>query len=291
VWTIIGALVIGLSLGLLGSGGSILTVPILVYLLGHEGKSAIAESLAIVGGIALAAAIPYGLARLIDWRNVVFFGVPGMAGTYGGAWLAHFVSDAVQLILFAIVMLLAAWMMYRQTKRVKVEITEHTRPKHPLWKIILEGMVVGVLTGLVGVGGGFLIIPALVLLGGLPMRLAVGTSLIVIAAKSFAGFWKYLDVLHDLKASLDWTTIAWFIAIGIAGTFLGNFLGTKLNQKVLQRVFAIFLVVMGGFVLTQEIPKVLEKKPPPAPEVPQTMANESIAMASPQPTTFHPQFP
>ncbi len=266
MWTIIGALVIGLSLGLLGSGGSILTVPILVYLLGHEAKPAMAESLAIVGGIALAGSIPYGLARLIDWRNVVFFGVPGMAGTYGGAWLAQFIPDAVQLVLFALVMLLAAWMMYRRTCQVIVANAELKPQQHPLWKIVIEGLLVGILTGLVGVGGGFLIIPALVLLGGLPMRLAVGTSLIVIAAKSFAGFWKYLDVLHDLKASLDWTTIAWFIVIGIIGTFLGNFLGTKLNQKVLQRVFAIFLVVMGGFVMTQEIPKVLGKETRPTPE-------------------------
>jgi hypothetical protein len=270
VWTILGALLIGLSLGLLGSGGSILTVPVLVYLLGHEGKSAIAESLAIVGGIALAGAIPYAYTRQIDWRSAIFFGIPGMIGTYGGAWLAKFLPVAVQLVLFAAVMLLAAWMMYRQTCR-KLESpapgdpsqagkstgsTNHSTRPHPLWKIVVEGLAVGVLTGLVGVGGGFLIIPALVLLGGLPMRLAVGTSLVVIAAKSFAGFAKYMDVLNDIDAALDWSTIGWFVGLGIVGTFVGNYLGTKLNQRALQRVFAVFLLVMGGFVLSQELPKV-----------------------------------
>lgn len=270
MWTILGALLIGLSLGLLGSGGSILTVPVLVYLLGHEGKAAIAESLAIVGGIALAGAIPYGASRQIDWRSVVFFGIPGMAGTYGGAWLAKFLPAAVQLVLFAAVMLLAAWMMYRQTCR-KREATSQGDPsdsetsassqglptrRHPLWQIVMEGLAVGVLTGLVGVGGGFLIIPALVLLGGLPMRLAVGTSLVVIAAKSFAGFAKSVEVLQELQIALDWPTIGWFIGLGIVGTWVGNYLGTKLNQRALQRVFAVFLLVMGAFVLSQELPRV-----------------------------------
>ena len=271
MWTILGALLIGLSLGLLGSGGSILTVPVLVYLLGHEGKSAIAESLAIVGGIALAGAIPYGVARQIDWRSAVFFGIPGMFGTYGGAWLAKFLPAAVQLVLFAAVMLLAAWMMYRQTCRKSESAPHGDQPqpsdgprdasalpaaRHPLWQIVLEGLAVGVLTGLVGVGGGFLIIPALVLLGGLPMRLAVGTSLVVIAAKSFAGFAKYVEVLQDMQVALDWSTIGWFVVLGIVGTFAGNYLGTKLNQRALQRVFAVFLLVMGAFVLSQELPKV-----------------------------------
>ncbi len=261
MWTIIGALLIGLSLGLLGSGGSILTVPVLVYLLGHEGKSAIAESLGIVGAIALVGAIPYGLARLIDWRSAVFFGLPGMLGTYGGAWLAQYVPNAVQLVLFAIVMLLAAWMMFRQQAPQEDTSSNVPAHRHPLWKIVLEGTVVGILTGLVGVGGGFLIIPALVLLGGLPMRLAVGTSLIIIAAKSLTGFFKYLDVLAELGGVLHWETIGWFVLIGIVGTYLGKMLSTQMNQKALQTTFAVFLVLMGGFVLSQEIPKVLKSQP------------------------------
>src|SRR5690606_18217679 len=114
---LIGALLIGITLGLLGSGGSILTVPVLVYLLGHADKVAIAESLAIVGMIALLGIFPYARSRLIDWRSVVFFGLPGMVGTYGGAWLANFVPGAAQLVLFGLVMLLAAGLMLRNARR------------------------------------------------------------------------------------------------------------------------------------------------------------------------------
>lgn len=270
VVTVIGALAVGLALGLLGSGGSILTVPVLVYLLHHDGKVAIAESLAIVGGIALAGAVPYGRAREIDWRSVVFFGLPGMAGTYGGAWVAKFVPAALQLTLFAGVMLFAAWTMFRDRK---AESTPGPDARQPLWKIGLEGAAVGVVTGLVGVGGGFLIVPALVLFGGLPMRLAVGTSLVVIALKSFSGFFKYLGVLADLDKAVDWSTVGWFVGFGIAGTLAGHRIASKLNQDTLRRVFAVFLVVMGVFVLSQEAPKLLPD-PGPGEAAPEAGARE-----------------
>ncbi len=199
---LIGAVAIGLVLGLLGSGGSILTVPVLVYLVGVPDKVAIAESLAIVGLIAAVGVIPYARQKLVDWHSVLYFGVPGIIGTYGGAALARWVPGAVQLALFAIVMLLAAALMLR-SKKVATS-SNQTRKRQPLWLIAIEGLFVGVLTGLVGVGGGFLIVPALVLLGGLSMRLAVGTSLMIIAAKSAAGFWKYLDVLAATNTYVDW---------------------------------------------------------------------------------------
>jgi uncharacterized membrane protein YfcA len=157
VFAWLGAMAIGVSLGLLGSGGSILTVPVLVYLIGQDEKLAIAGSLAIVGAIALAGSLPYLKKKLVDWRTVVLFGIPGMAGTYIGAWLATWVSGLVQLALFAVVMLLASWQML---KPVVLDDTPH-EPRE-VWKIGLDGLLVGVLTGLVGVGGGFLIVPALV---------------------------------------------------------------------------------------------------------------------------------
>lgn len=248
----IGAVFIGLALGLLGSGGSILTVPVLVYLVGEPDKLAIAESLAIVGIIALVGSLPYALRALVDWKSVVVFGIPGVIGTYAGAWLSQFVSGGVQLGLFAVVMLLAAFMMARPKP---LQAVPH-KPR-ALWKIGLEGLVVGVVTGLVGVGGGFLIVPALVLLGGLPMHLAVGTSLLIIALKSASGFYKYLHLLPALGLTVHWDLVFLFSALGIAGSFLGGRIGVHIPQDVLRRGFAGFLVLMGLYIFWQSLPKLL----------------------------------
>ena len=247
IWSWIGALLIGLTLGLLGSGGSILTVPVLVYLVGEPDKIAIAESLGIVTIISLVGAIPFALKRLVDWRSVLLFGIPGMAGAYGGAYLSKFMPGSVQLLLFAGVMLLAAVMMFRRESPSK----NTPGMRHAGWKIGLEGLVVGVLTGLVGVGGGFLIVPALVLLGGLSMHLAVGTSLAIIALKSISGFYKYIDVLQEAGQSIDWALVALFGAIGIVGSFAGKAIGEYISQERLKQGFAVFLVVMGIFILWQ----------------------------------------
>lgn len=147
-----GAIAIGLSLGLLGSGGSILTVPVLVYLLGQEEKLAIAGSLAIVAAIAAAGSLPYVRERLVDWRNVVLFGVPGMAGTYLGAWSSVFVSGTVQLAVFALVMVLAAYFMLRPRNDLE---TVGPREVRAGLRITFDGLAVGALTGFVGVGVGF----------------------------------------------------------------------------------------------------------------------------------------
>ena len=260
---ILGAVGIGLVLGLLGSGGSILTVPVLVYLAHEPDKVAIAESLAIVGAIALAGALPYAWRRLVDWHSVLYFGVPGILGTYAGAALSRWVPGAVQLVLFAAVMILAAVLMFRGRKGL-IEKSLERQERQPVWKIAGEGLVVGVLTGLVGVGGGFLIVPALVLLGGLPMRLAVGTSLLIIAAKSAAGFWKYTDVLAAMGEAVDWSLIALIASVGILGSFLGSSLGQRVPQEQLKRGFAVFLVVMGGFILAREAPAALGTSTPAA---------------------------
>lgn len=242
----LGALAIGLSLGLLGSGGSILTVPVLIFLVGESDKVAIAESLAIVGGIAMIGAVPFALRRLVAWRSVIFFGVPGMAGAYLGAALSRYVSGTFQLTLFAIIMFLAAALMFRPPASPRASGEGNRQAP---WQIAIEGLLVGVLTGLVGVGGGFLIVPALVLLGGLSMHLAVGTSLVIIALKSFAGFAKYLDVLALIGLQVDWQLIMMFAVIGAFGTLFGNWLGRRLPQQRLRQAFAMFLVLMGAFVL------------------------------------------
>ena len=243
-----GAIAIGLSLGLLGSGGSILTVPVLVYLLDQPEKLAIASSLAIVGAIAAAGSLPYMRAGLVNWRSVALFGAPGMAGTYLGAWIAMFVPGAFQLVLFAIVMLAASVLMLRP-----IDCDAPGEPR-ALWKISLDGLIVGVVTGLVGVGGGFLVVPALVLLGGLAMREAVATSLVIIALKSFSGFYKYLDVLAAENISLDTEIILLVSVLGIAGTFAGNAIGGRLPQDKLKKAFGVFLIVMGTFILLRSAP-------------------------------------
>jgi uncharacterized membrane protein YfcA len=247
----VGAVLIGLSLGLMGSGGSILTVPVLVYLFGQDEKLAIAGSLAIVGTIALAGGLTYLKAKLIDWRTVILFGIPGMIGTYLGAWVAKYIPGIVQLVLFSFVMIMAAYMML---KKSKVPTTGHDRH---LFKIIIDGLLVGIITGIVGVGGGFLIVPALVLLAGLSMRNAVATSLIIIAMKSYSGFYKYLDILQQQNLQLDWKTLSLVTAIGIVGTFVGNFLCHKIAQDKLKTYFAYFLILMAGFILYKEVPKVI----------------------------------
>jgi len=248
----IGAFAIGLTLGLLGSGGSILTVPVLVYLVGQSEKVAIAGSLGIVGGIALAGALLYARRRLVDWRSVLFFGVPGMAGTYAGAGLAKFVSGSVQLVLFAIVMLVAAGFMFRTPTSFQNNLGE----RH-VWKLGLDGLIVGIVTGLVGVGGGFLIVPALVVLGGLPMHLAVGTSLMIIALKSATGFVKYQGVLSELGLMIDWSIIGLFLLLGILGTFAGRAIGARVPQPALKRAFASFLIPVAAFILWETLPQVL----------------------------------
>jgi len=242
----IGALAIGLVLGLLGSGGSILAVPVFVYLAGEPAKLAIAESLGVVALISAVGAIPFMLRGKVDGRSVVFFGGAGMAGTYGGAYLSTFMSGTVQLVLFAGVMLLAAVTMFREPPNDPADSSPHA-----WWKIVLEGGTVGVLTGLVGVGGGFLIVPALVLLGGLPMHVAVGTSLAVIALKSVSGFYKYIDVLGKAGLTMDWSLILIFAAIGIVGSFVGGKAGQYVPQATLKKAFAVFLVAMGLFVFWQ----------------------------------------
>lgn len=247
----IGALSIGLSLGLLGSGGSILTVPVLVFLVGEGEKVAIAESLAIVGGIALAGAMPYARRRLIAWRSVALFGIPGMIGSYLGAAISGYLSGSTQLALFGFIMLAAAALMFRPPGVDSADLDSEPRVA---WKIAADGLVVGVITGLVGVGGGFLIVPALVLLGGLEMHRAVGTSLTIIALKSFTGFAKYLEVLAGLDLAVDWQLIGVFVVVGTGGSLLGNWLASRTPQARLRQVFAVFLVIMGAFVLYTNMP-------------------------------------
>jgi uncharacterized protein len=263
-FAIAGALVVGLSLGIFGSGGSILTIPVLVYLLGHDSKIAIAESLAIVGAIALIGSARFARSKLVEWRMAFLFGLPGMAGTYLGAFLASLVSGSLQLLVFGSIMLLASYMMWKRSKGGLADTEGSSIPSRHFLKPMRDGAAVGVVTGFVGVGGGFLIVPALVILGGLTMRRAVGTSLVIISMNAAIGFVKYLQVLSDLGGRVDWTTIGIFAVVGIIGSLIGKSLNTRINQAALQRGFAVFLVVMALFVIIREAPSAFGNPPTPA---------------------------
>lgn len=235
------AVVIGLSLGLLGGGGSILTVPVLVYALGFGVKEAIVMSLAVVGVTSLFGAAGHWRAGNVNLRVAAIFGSVAMGGTYLGARLAVYFSGTAQLILFAAVMLAAAYFMFRDTPPV---MAHSGSGKMPVGLIAVEGLAVGILTGLVGVGGGFLIVPALVVLGGVAMKEAVGTSLVVIAMKAAAGLLGYLG-----QVDVSWGFVAIFTAAAIAGSVGGSYLVRFIPGGALRKGFAVFLVLMGAFIL------------------------------------------
>lgn len=238
------AVLIGLSLGLLGGGGSTLTVPILVYVVGLETKPAIAASLVVVGSASLFGAFGHWRAGNVNVRVALVFGAFAMVGALiGSAVLAPRVSGPLQLQIFAAVMLVAAASMLRG-RRVPVREGAGSSASLPL--TVGVGIGVGVLTGLVGVGGGFLIVPALVLLAGLPMKTAVGTSLVVIAMNSVAGFAGYAT-----RVEIPWLFLGLFTAVAVTGIFIGTWLVRFVSQDQLRRAFAVFLLVMGSAILWQ----------------------------------------
>jgi len=257
IFALIGALCVGLSLGLLGSGGSILTVPVLVYMLHQSPKIAIAGSLAIVGAIALIGAIRYAHQGLVSWRHVLLFGLPGVFGTYGGAWVSKFVPGSVQLVVFAVVMALAAWGMLKSPVKMPSDDDNQGSAEKPLFWLILAGIGVGIITGFVGVGGGFLLVPALVFLGGLPMHRGIATSLAVIVINSASGFYKQFNVITSAGHSLDWRIIGLFILVGGVGSLIGNTIARRIPQRRLRQVFGVFLILMCGFILWRTVPGLL----------------------------------
>lgn len=244
--TLAAAVLIGVTLGMLGGGGSILTTPVLIYLAGVDAKQAIAMSLFVVGVTSVAGAVPHARAGRIRWRTGLLFGSAGMAGAYAGGRLAAFVPANVLLIAFGVMMTVTAAAMLRG--RTEIE-PGHGAGKRPLARIVLEGATVGLVTGLVGAGGGFLVVPALALLGGLPMPAAVGTSLLVIALKSFAGLAGYLQSVH-----IDWTLTLSVTALAAAGGLLGSRLAGRVDPERLRKAFGWFVLVMSVFLVAQELP-------------------------------------
>jgi len=246
---LVGAVVIGLCVGLLGAGGSILTVPILVYVIGQPEKVAIAGSLLIVGAIAAIGALPHALARRVDWRSALAFGPAAMAGAFGAAFIGQHLPGFVQLLILATILLLTA---IRMSRPLPAELFTKGGELPSMRGLALRGLLVGALTGLVGIGGGFLIVPALAVLGRLPMHRAVATSLVLIPLQAASGFAKHYIVLDSLGLALDWNIITIFVLVGGFGTWFGGMLAGRVPQRVLRRGFAIVLALMGTYMLVVE---------------------------------------
>lgn len=240
------AVLVGLSLGLLGGGGSILVVPLLTYVGGFAPKDAIATSLFVVGATSLTGLVGHARKGNVRWRIAFAFGTAGLVGAFLGGLAGGHLPDTLLMIMFAVMMIATASAMVRGQR------TGHGRegPKHrPLWRIALEGMAVGAVTGLVGAGGGFLIVPALALLVGLPMTAAVGTSLAVITMNTVGGFGGYLT-----SVSLNWTLVAAVTVAAMLGSMVGVRLTSRIPEAALRKGFGYFVLLMGAFVLSQELP-------------------------------------
>lgn len=257
IW--VGAVLMGLSLGLLGSGGSILTVPLLVYIAHEPEKMAIAESLMIVGLVALVGSISQFMKRLVELRLVFIFGIPSMFSAYLGAYLSQFVGHHVQMLVFSAVMLGASVFMLKpvaatlSSTKVQIDNVHSALKPRQYLVLVIAGICVGVLAGLVGVGGGFLIVPALLLIAKTTMRKAIATSLFIIAMQSFAGFTKYSFLLSTQELAFNLPLMYLVTACAIVGVVVGGRIVNKLPQARLKQVFGISLIPLSLFILFSNV--------------------------------------
>ena len=255
-----GALLIGVVLGLIGGGGSILTVPVLVYLMAVNPVTATAYSLFVVGTSSLVGALRNIPKKLIDFRTAIVFAIPAFIAVYlTRKFLVPAIPEEIFslfgfmvtknigiMLFFAIIMIIASISMIREKENGRNLESEKVTYNYPL--IIIEGLVVGLLTGIVGAGGGFLIIPALVILAKLPMKKAVATSLLIIAFKSLIGF------IGDVQnMEIEWTFLLIFTGLSIGGIWLGVYLNNFVNGKKLKKAFGWFVLLMGIYIIWSEL--------------------------------------
>jgi hypothetical protein len=259
----ISAAIIGISLGLIGGGGSILTVPVLVYLLGLNPVTATAYSLFIVGFSSLIGGVSYARKGLVNYKTGIVFTIPAFIAVYltrlllvpalPEYWFSvgdlEITRSIGIMVIFAILMIAASYSMIKSKKKEDNLEEAETVQKFNYPLIIIEGLVVGGLTGLVGAGGGFLIIPALVILAKLPMKEAVGTSLLIIAFKSLIGF------IGDIQSGgdIDWTFLLIFTAIAGSGIFVGSYLSNMIDGQKLKKGFGWFVLIMGSTMIVKEL--------------------------------------
>ncbi len=297
-WIIIGAVLIGTIVGLMGSGGSVMTVPLLVYVVhrdtAHDATTiAVAESMAIVGWIAIVSVIPYIRNSQVDWDHAWLLGIPGIVGAVIGSWLGvHFLSGTSKLILLSLIMLATAWQMLRKPRLPKGPTIPQGRTgdsqsawpgsplrwfstaawhyrklaeREPMLVVGLQGLAIGLISGTVGVGGGFLIVPTLVLICGLGIRRAVGTGLVVIAMQSLVGFGGYQWQLSWRHQGIDWHIVGVFGLVGSIGGLMGQKIGQKIDQQTMRRGFAILLLILGSLIAIRETTKLASHRSAAAP--------------------------
>ncbi|MEL6816834.1 MAG: sulfite exporter TauE/SafE family protein [Cyanobacteria bacterium J06598_3] len=250
------AIAVGISLGLLGGGGAILAVPILVYIMGVGAKSAIAISLISVGMVSLIGTVLHWHKGNVRVDVALLFAPTAMVGAYFGALVASlpWVSEGFQLFCFSVIMVLASLLMIIKSRRQAQSV--YTIPAEPMMRdnlrlrrliIPTEGLGIGLLTGFVGIGGGFAIVPALVLLTNIPMKQAVGTSLLIIALKSITGFLGYVG-----QIDISWGVVGSFSAAACLGTLLGSYLNKFINPSILQAGFGYFVLSFAVLMLTAQ---------------------------------------
>lgn len=241
------SLLIGLVLGLLGGGGSMLTVPMLLYVLHVAPRSAIALSLLVIGATSAVGALLHARAGRLRLRTGLLFGAAGMVGAYAGGRVAHFLPPRLLLLLFALMMIATAIAMLRG-RRGAAEEPVTPGGEVPVLRVLLQGTTIGALTGLVGAGGGFLVVPALTLLGGLAMGPAVGTSLLVIAMQSLAGFVSYVG-----HVPIDWSLAALVVGASVIGIVIGGRLADRVPQALLRKGFGWLVLGMAGFLIFKQL--------------------------------------
>lgn len=237
---------IGVLLGLIGGGGSILTVPILVYVLDQSVHDATATSLVIVGLTALFGVVPHARNDRVEIKTALEFGGAGILGAFAGTAFNRLVSGPLLLLLFGVLMLTVAGRMFVSKKKPAGSSDSMASSSGLHWPVLLTGLIVGIMTGFFGVGGGFLIVPALVMILGFPMRLAVGTSLLIIAINSAAGM-----VAQVQSAGINWQLALLFIAGGFTGAIVGGRLAGRIDEGKLSRAFAVLVTVVGVYLIAR----------------------------------------
>jgi uncharacterized protein len=254
------ALIIGMTLGLIGGGGSILTIPVLVYIFGINPVLGTAYSLFVVGSSALIGSLTYFRKKMVDYKAAIVFALPSfIAVFFTRKYLLPSIPDHMSIIgfeiskggfimvFFSLIMFMASYSMIRG-KKDDVEVEDENAPMD-YFMIISQGIVVGVLTGLVGAGGGFLIIPAMVLFGKIPIKIAIGTSLLVIAANSLSVFF----IVDTGQHSIDWFFLLSFTGLSIIGIFIGSYLNNFISGAKLKRGFGVFVLLMAIYIFSREI--------------------------------------